>query len=163
MPSHIYHVTGWESSWGTHSALPTPNDLCSKETMVTTKKSNTFVTFCVYLSKPNVFIGNECIINPLQTCVVDTEYQDPEERICENIVLWKPQPRCCLSFSSCLIQEVSIDSNLISTNANRFGGLEGIVRDYSVMHGRPGFLCYFNTAVHYEEKSFLSTCLLWQQ
>lgn len=62
-----------------------------------------------------------------------------------------------------VIQVVPIDNNLISTNANGFGGLEGIVRDYSVMHGRPGFLCYFNTAVHYEEKSFLSTCLLWQQ
>lgn len=47
-----------------------------------------------------------------------------------------------------VIQVVSIDSNLISTNANGFGGLEGTVRDYSVMHGRSDFPCYFNTAVH---------------
>lgn len=59
-----------------------------------------------------------------------------------------------------VIQVVSIDSNLISTNANGFGGLEGIMRDYSVINGRPGFLCYFNTAAHYEEKSLLSTYLL---
>lgn len=38
-----------------------------------------------------------------------------------------------------VVQVVSIDSDLISTNANGFGGLEGTVRDYSVMRGRPGF------------------------
>lgn len=51
-----------------------------------------------------------------------------------------------------IIQVVSIDTNQIPTNANGFGGLEGIVRDYSVMHGRPGFLCYSNTAACYAEK-----------
>lgn len=49
-------------------------------------------------------------------------------------------------------QIVSIDTNLTSTNANGFSGLEGIVTDYSIIHVRPGFLCYYNTAVHCEEK-----------
>lgn len=51
-----------------------------------------------------------------------------------------------------IIQVASIAISLIYINVNDVGSLEGIVRDYSAKHGRPGFLCYFNTAVHYEEK-----------
>lgn len=55
-------------------------------------------------------------------------------------------------FLSRIIQVALVDISLIYINANDFGSLEGIVRDYSVIYGRLGFLCYFNTAVHYEEK-----------
>lgn len=44
-------------------------------------------------------------------------------------------------FPSGVIQVVPKDNNLISTNANGFGGLEGIVRNYSVMNGGGQAFC----------------------
>lgn len=50
--------------------------------------------FCyiLYLFKQTKCVDRK-LMN-LQIQIEDTEYQEPEERICENIVLWKPQPRC---------------------------------------------------------------------
>lgn len=82
----------------------------------------------------NLFKQTECVDRKsihhkaLQIQIEDTEYQHPEQRICENISFMKASQDAC-HFLPGIIQVASIDTTLIYISANDFGNLEGIVRD----------------------------------